>query len=145
MTTTPSTAAPITAHAAAELLAIVVAANGSIDARELAELERLRAFERLRLPRARFLRLADAALEDIGLPLARRRWLGSRERARMLQLQLQVRDRAEQLTVARLAAAVITADGRVTPDERQVYGALLAAWGLSHNMVAHAIMTERMH
>lgn len=143
--TLPSTSSPISAHAAAELLAIVVAANGSIDASELAELERLGAFERLRLPRAKFMRLADAALNDIGLVLSRRRWLGSRERARMLALQLQVRDRAEQLTIARLAAAVITADGRVTPDERQVYGALLSAWGLSHGMVTHAIMTERLH
>jgi tellurite resistance protein len=140
-----SPSSPIATQAAAELLAIVVAANGSIDACELAELERLRAFERLRLTRARFLRMADAALEDIGLTLSRRRWLGARERSRILALQLQVRDRAEQLTVARLAAAVITADGRVTPDERQVYGALLAAWGLSHGMVAHAIMADKVH
>jgi hypothetical protein len=47
--------------------------------------------------------------------------------------------------VCRLSAAVITADGRVTPDERLVCASLLSQWGVSDTLVTHVIMRDRGH
>lgn len=49
-----------------------------------------------------------------------------------------------RLLVCRLSAAVITADGRVTGGERQVYAALLDFWGVKQTSAAHAIMREHL-
>lgn len=129
----------------AMLLAIVVSANGRIDAREVAELERLQAFDRLRVRRDRFLDAAESALEEIGVPLSRTQWLRLSDRSLMMALQLAVVDPGQRLLVCRLSAAVITADGRVTGDERQVYSSLLGHWGVTQTMVAHAIMRDHLH
>lgn len=140
----PSTVSPAV-DAAASLLSIVVSANGRIDPREVAELDRLRAYDRLGIRRERFLALADAALEEIGLALSQTQALRLSDRTRLLGLQLAVADPALRLLVCRLSAAVITADGRVTGDERLVYASLLSLWGLTDTMVAHAIMRDRGH
>jgi hypothetical protein len=63
----------------------------------------------------------------------------------MLALQQAVVDPELRLLVCRLAAAVITADGRVTDDERQIYAWLLGQWGVTQTMVTHAIMRDRWH
>jgi hypothetical protein len=129
----------------AKLLAIVVSANGRIDTRELAELDRLQAFDRLRVPRARFLDAAESALDEIGVPLSRTQWLRFSDRSLMMALQRAVPEPGHRLLVCRLSAAVITADGRVTGDERQVYASLLGHWGVTQTMVAHAIMRDHLH
>lgn len=129
----------------AMLLAIVVSANGRIDAREVVELERLRAFERLGVRRDRFLHAAEAALQEIGLPLSQTQWLRFGDRSRMVDLQQAVSHPGERLLVCRLSAAVITADGKVTGDERQVYASLLSQWGVTQTMVAHTIMRDHLH
>jgi uncharacterized tellurite resistance protein B-like protein len=140
----PSTV-PAAVDAAASLLSIVVSANGRIDPREVAELDRLHAYERLGTRREKLLALADAALEEIGLPLSQSQMLRLSDRSRLLALQLAVADPALRLLVCRLSAAVITADGRVTGDERCVYASLLSQWGVTHTMVAHAIMRDSRH
>jgi hypothetical protein len=127
------------------LLAIVVSANGRIDAREVAELERLQAFDRLGVKRDRFLGAAESALEEIGVPLSQTQWLRLRDRSLLMTLQRAVVDPGHRLLVCRLSAAVITADGRVTGDERQVYASLLGHWGVTQTMVAHAIMQDHLH
>jgi hypothetical protein len=137
----PSTV-PTACDAAASLLAIVVSANGRIDIREVAELDRLRAYRRLGVQRESFLTLADAALEEIGLALSESQWLRLSDRSRLLALQQAVVDPRLRLLVCRLSAAVITADGRVTGDERLVYGSLQSQWGVTDAMVARAIMQE---
>lgn len=48
--------------------------------------------------------------------------------SRLLALQEAVVDPGLRLLVYRLSAAVITADGRVTTDERLVYKSLLSQW-----------------
>lgn len=133
---------PASSNAAASLVALVVSANGCIDPREVAELDRLHAFGRLDISRPRFLRLAEAALEEIGEELNRTHWLRLSHHSRLLDLQLAVRDPDLRLMVCRLAAAVITADGRVTGGERLVYSSLLGYWGISQDMVTHAIMCD---
>jgi hypothetical protein len=142
--TLPSTAIR-PSDAAATLLAIVVSANGRVDPREVAELDRLRAYERLGVQRQDFLELAEAAVEEIGRPLSRTHWLRSSDQSRMLALQQAVEDRELRLLVCRLSAAAITADGCVTGDERQVYASLLGQWALTQSMVAHAIMRDQCH
>ena len=145
MTSTPTTTARAASDAAAMLLAIVVSANGQVDPREVAELERLGAFERLGISRHDFHGRAEAALEEIGRPLSRTQWLRPSDQSRMLALQQAVHDRALRLLVCRLSAAVITADGRITSGERQVYELLLGQWALTPTMVAHAIMRDQWH
>jgi uncharacterized tellurite resistance protein B-like protein len=131
--------------AAASLLAIVLSANGRIDARELAELDRLRAYERVGIAREDFLALADSALQSIGLPLSRTQGLRRDDRTHLLALQLAVTEPALRLLVCRLASAVIKADGQVTADEQLVYTLLLAQWGVTDTMVAHASMRDFAH
>ncbi|KWT93220.1 MULTISPECIES: hypothetical protein [unclassified Variovorax] len=133
------------ADAAALLLAIVVSANGRIDPREVAALDRLDAYQRLGIHRNDFLTRAESALEEIGRPLSETQWLRSSDRCLMLALQQAVADPGLRLLVCRLSAAVITADGRVTDDERQVYASLLSRWGVTQTMVTHAIMRDRRH
>jgi uncharacterized tellurite resistance protein B-like protein len=144
-TTTPPTTTSAASDAAATLLAIVVSANGQVDPREVAELERLGAYKRLGISRQDFLRRAEAALEEIGRPLSRTQWLRPGDRSRMLALQQEVHDRALRLLVCRLSAAVITADGRVTGGERQVYESLLGQWALTESMVVDAIRNDPWH
>ena len=141
-TATPPTATSAASDAAATLLAIVVSANGEVDPREVAELERLCAFERLGISRHDFLARAEAALEEIGRPLSQTQWLRPSDRSRMLALQQVVHDRALRRLVCRLSAAVITADGRVTSGERQVYESLLGQWALTESMVVDAIRSD---
>jgi hypothetical protein len=131
--------------AAASLVAIVVSANGRIDAREVAELDRLHAFGRMGIERENFMALAESALEEVGLALSRSQSLRLRDRSRLLALQGAVVDPGLRLLVCRLSAAVITADGRVTTDERLVYASMLSQWAVSDMMVAHAIMRDRGH
>ena len=51
----------------------------------------------------------------------------------------------ERLLLCRLAAAVITADGVVSVDERMVYGHVLVRWRISQSMVTQAILHDRPH
>lgn len=131
--------------AAASLLALVVSANGRIDPRELAELDRLQACQRLGISREDFCGRAESALRQTGLHLSQTGWLPFADRARLAELQQAVADPALRLLVCRLSAAAITADGRVTEDERLLYTVLLQRWGLTPAMVAHAIRDDRMH
>jgi hypothetical protein len=48
-----------------------------------------------------------------------------------------------RLLVARLAAGLIVADGRVRAAERRLYLHLLARWGLSERLVTAFILAER--
>jgi hypothetical protein len=144
-TTTATTVTSAASDAAATLLAIVVSANGRVDPRAVAELDRLGACERLGIRRQDFLSLADAALEEIGRPLSRAQWLRPSDRSRMLALQQAVHDRALRLLVCRLSAAAITADGSVSGGERQVYESLLGQWALTESMVVEAIRSDPWH
>ncbi len=125
--------------AAARVLALMVAANGHADPRELQALEELDAFARLGVPRAHFLALVDECLQAVGHGLAECSWLRARDQAYVDRLLDAVVDPEERLTVCRLAAAALTADGQVTGDERLVFDHALARWRISRSRVTEAI------
>ena len=137
-----------TAHAAeapAGVLAMMVAANGRIDERELRVLDELDAFRRIGVSRDRFVELARACLKDVGASLCEKSWLRASDVLYLDRLLDEVRDPNQRLLVCRLAAAAITADGRVSPDEQMVYSHALARWRVSQTMVSHAILNDRTH
>ena len=130
------------AAAAARVVALFVAANGRADPREIAILDELGAFERLGVTRERFLDLVDECLEQVGYGLSGCSWLHERDQNYVDGLLDEVADPADRLSVCRLGAAILTADGRVTGDERLIYGHALARWHVSQAQVTQAILDD---
>jgi tellurite resistance protein len=129
-------------EAAASVLALLVAANGRIDPREMQALDALAAFERLGIRRERFLELARGCLDDVGSTLCECSWLRAPAVAYIDALLDRVDDGDRRMLVCRLAAAVITADGRVSGDERLVYSHVLGRWKIPQSSVAQAILHD---
>lgn len=125
--------------AAARVLALLVAANGRADPRELQMLETLGAFERLGLSRARFLALVRDGLQAVGYGLAECSWLRARDEAYVDRLLEAVTEPQERLLVCRLAAAAIAADGQVSHDEHLVFNHVLARWRIDRSMRADPV------
>lgn len=119
---------PATGDAAARALAVIVAANGRIDERELRALDQLDAFRQLGVARQRFVDMAQRCTTDIGAHLSDRSWLRTDHIAYIDELLDAVPDAESRRLVCRLAAAVVAADGQVTHDERLVYDHALARW-----------------
>ena len=124
-------ATPAHAEALANALAMMVAANGRVDERELRSLDQLEAFERIGVRRERFVEFARICVRDIGTQLCERSWLSADHAAYINALFGVVPADESRVLVCRLAAAVITADGLVTHDERLVYEHALARWRIS--------------
>lgn len=125
-------------EAAASVLALIVAANGRIDPRELQTLDELRAFDRLGVGRDRFLELARACLDDVGSTLCECSWLRAPDAAYIDAMLDRVDDPASRMLICRLAEAAITADGSISMDERLVYAHVLGRWRISQSMVMQA-------
>ena len=136
---------PLRSEAPARVLALMVAANGRFDPNELNTLEELDAFGRLGVPRARFEMLVDDCLKTVGHHLGDCSWLRAPDQVYIDRLLDAVNDPKERLLLCRLAAAVITADGRVSSDERLVYEHALTRWHVSAAMVAQAIREDALH
>lgn len=130
------------AEPSAQLLALLVSADGCFDDSALRRLDELRAFDQLGVRRAHFVRLVRDSLRHDPSPHADDLWLRSSEWAHVEQLMAGITDPAERLQLCRLAAAVIPADGRITGDERTVYRHMLARWGIDDRMVAQAILHD---
>lgn len=128
--------------AAAHALALMVAANGRADPRELQALEELDAFRRLGVPRSRFEALVHECLHEVGYGLAGSSWLHARDQACVDRLLDAVVEPQERLLVCRLAAAALTADGQVSWDERLVFDHALARWHVSRAMLTQAILHD---
>ena len=128
------------ADASARVLALMVAANGHIDPRELQALDELEAFACLGVSRARFVALARDCLQEVGSGLEEYSWLRARDMAYVDQLLDAVPDAQQRLLVCRLAAAAVTADGRVSGGERLLYDHVLARWRINRSMVTEAIL-----
>lgn len=126
--------------ASARVLALMVAANGHIDPRELDALEELDAFALLGVPRPRFTALARDCLQEVGIGLSECSWLRARDLAYVDHLLEAVADPKERLLLCRLAAAVMTADGHVSSGERLVYDHVLGRWHINRSMVTEAIL-----
>ncbi|MCK6424971.1 MAG: hypothetical protein L6Q75_07740 [Burkholderiaceae bacterium] len=124
--------------AALQLLAHVLAANGRVDACEVAELDRLGAWARLGIARDRLLRRAQR-LAGLGGQLLRASRAGLRGLPERLASRLHaIEAPADRLLLCRLALATVRADGRVSADERLVLDTLLHGWRISPMLVAHA-------
>ncbi|MDO9094004.1 MAG: hypothetical protein Q7U99_15370 [Rubrivivax sp.] len=104
-------------EAAASVLALIVAANGRIDPRELQTLDELRAFDRLGVRRDRFLELARACLDDVGSTLCECSWLRAPDATHIDAMLVRVDDPACRMLICGLAEAAITADGCISMDE----------------------------
>ncbi len=131
------------AEVGARALAMIVAADGCIDERELRALDELDAFRRLGVSRNRFVDLAWTCLSEVGSGLCERSWLSAEDLDYIDALLDAVPDPEQRLLVCRLAAAVVTADGRVTHDERLVYDHTLARWRIGHGQVSQAILRDQ--
>jgi tellurite resistance protein len=129
-------------EAAASVLALMVAANGRIDPGEMQTLEALQAFEHLGIRRERFLELARGCLDDVGSTLCECSWLRAPAVVYIDALLDRVDDTARRMLVCRLAAAVITADGCISGDERMVYSHVLGRWQVSQSRVTQAILHD---
>jgi hypothetical protein len=125
---------------AAQVLALIVAAKGRVEEPELNRLEELRAYRRLGVSRQQFIGLARGSLEKTR-PSAG--GAGATQPVGLGQVLDCVTDPQERLLVCRLAAAAITADGRVTPHERSVYERTLVHWHISQQAVCRAIHQDR--
>lgn len=132
-----------TSLAAAQVLAMVVAANGRVDPKEVAVLDRLEAFARLGIGRDDFLALARQCIQAMDDGLVDRSWLRPEAMTYLFSAVDAVHDPQQRLLVCRLAAAVMTADGTICPTERQVYRHALVRWQIAEDMVSHAILHDR--
>jgi hypothetical protein len=135
---------PAPDEALAHALAMIVAANGRIDARELSALDELHAFRRVGVSRERFVDIARSCVADVGVHLCDRSWLCADHLTYIDALLDAVPGTNDRMLVCRLAAAVITADGRVTHDERLVYDHALARWRINQSDVTQAILDDRV-
>jgi uncharacterized tellurite resistance protein B-like protein len=132
-------------EAAAVVLALMVAADGRIDPRELQTLDALQAFERVGVRRERFVELADQCIDAFVPALGEYPLLRLSALAGVNTLLDRVDEPAQRLLVCRLAAAAITADGRISADERVVYNHMLGRWRISQSMVTQAILQDAVH
>ncbi len=134
---------PAASEAPAHALAMIVAANGHIDERELGVLDQLDAFRRVGVSRERFVDMARSCVADVGVHLSERSWLCADHMAYVDALLDAVPNPDDRMLVCRLAAAVVTADGRVTHDERLVYDHALARWRILPSQVTQAILHDQ--
>ena len=132
---------PDTPEAMARLVALFVVSDARVDGEEIDTLQRIGAFERLGITRERFLAVAGEFSLDLGGPYG---WMRLADLQVVDRLLAEVRDPAMRLRVARLAAAVITANGRIDESERVVFDHMLARWGLTRRRVAQAIREDRV-
>ncbi len=137
---TPDTDSP---EALARVLALVLVADTTLSPEELQALDELAVCDRIGLPQPAFMAIAQG-FEAL---LAQRP--GSPDLLRLPDPLLidrvldGVHNPGLRLLVARLAAGLIVADGRVRGVERRLYLHLLSRWGLSEWLVAEAIRAER--
>jgi uncharacterized tellurite resistance protein B-like protein len=127
-------------EALAHVLAMVVAANGRIDERELSALDRLDAFRRVGVSRSRFVDLAGLCVAEVGAHLCDRSWLCGEHMSYFNTLLDAVSAKEDRMLLCRLAAAVITADGSVTHDERLIFDHALARWRVNQPEVVQAML-----
>jgi uncharacterized membrane protein YebE (DUF533 family) len=127
----------------ARILAMLVSANGSIDDTELKMLDSLDAWRRIGIDRKRFVELAQNILEELGEDLSGRGWLSFHDTDVLDPLLDEVHDPAQRLMMCRLAAAAITADGKISAAERAVYDHVLGYWHVTQTMVTQAILHDR--
>jgi hypothetical protein len=127
----------------ARVLALVLIADTELGPEELLALDELSVCDRIGIPRKEFMDIS----RDYGAQLAQR--MGPKDSLRLSdptlvdELLAGVSNYGLRLLVARLAAGLIVADGRVSGTERRLYLHMLSRWGLSERLVTEAIRAER--
>jgi hypothetical protein len=130
-------------QAMARVLALVLIADTELGPEELLALDELSVCDRIGIPRKEFMDIS----RDYGAQLAQR--MGPKDSLRLSdptlvdELLAGVSNYGLRLLVARLAAGLIVADGRVSGTERRLYLHMLSRWGLSERLVTEAIRAER--
>ena len=126
-------------------LALLTAANARVDKLELERLDKLDAYQRVGVSRARFLELAQACRDEVGEKLVGHSWMSAGKIGRIDRILDAVHDEQLRLLVCRLAAAAITADGCVCDAERIVFDHMLGRWHVNRSMVTEAIRTDPLN
>jgi uncharacterized tellurite resistance protein B-like protein len=132
-----------TREAPAHVLALMMAADGRADPREVEALADEQAFRRLGVTPQRFAELAREYEVTAGAEMRSHNYLHLSDIEQLDALLDQVKDTHQRLLVCALAARVITADGSIRDIERMVFDHMLARWGLTRSMVSRAILHER--
>ena len=132
-------------EAPAHVLAMMVAAHGRVDERELRALDDLEAFRQLGVGRQRFVDIARACVRDLGTGLCERSWLSTEDLHYVDALLDAVPDPDQRLMVCRFGAAAIAADGGVTDDERLVYDHVRAHWRIRSDQLPQAMLVDQHH
>jgi uncharacterized tellurite resistance protein B-like protein len=131
--------------AAAQVLALLVAANGRVDMAEIDRLQALQSFARLGVDRDSFVQWAQRCVEDIGAGLCERSWLGTSELLYADALLDAVHNPELRLLVCGLCAGTIAADGVINRDERLLYSHALARWHIQPQEVSQGIHEDLVH
>lgn len=130
-------------EALARVLAMMIVTDAELDPRELDMLEELDAFGRIGIEREGFRATAQQYCAELGARMGDRAWLQLSDVMLIDEILRPVQGAAQRLLVARLCAAIITADGRVHDIERLVFDHMLARWGLTRAAVSRAILADR--
>ncbi len=126
------------ADAPAQVLALILSADGSVTERALGLLDDLRAFDLLGVSRTRFIELARDCSCRIAPGLCERSWLSDEDIVQIEALVDAVRRPDDRLLVCRLAAAAMEDDALVTHGARLVFGHALAHWRIDRETLAQA-------
>lgn len=130
-------------EAAAQVLALILSADGAVHGRALGLLGDLGAFRLLRVSRDRFVELARDCNCKIAAGLCERSWLSDEDIAQVEALLDAVGQPQDRLLVCRLAAAAMEDDGLVTHGARLVFDHALAHWRIDQSMLPQASRKAR--
>ena len=132
-------------ESAARVLASLMAAENDGEASKTKVLDDLDAWRRIGVSRSRFLRLVRDCHARLDERQHESPWMPLSELLQFDRALDSVDDPELRLMVCRLAASLITADGRVSDAERVLYDHTLARWHISTSQVTQAILHDRLH
>jgi hypothetical protein len=126
-------------RAKARLIVLALLADGDLDEREIAVLDRRRAFGDLGIARHDFIQVLYDFCGDVAgqLPLGRGGYRLTPET--LVGLFGEVADRAARDTLVQLIAAVIGSDGRLSEAEKNLLRCALTTWGPPAGACASAL------
>jgi hypothetical protein len=130
-------------EAPAQVLALILSADGSVSERALGLLGDFGAFGLLGVSRRRFVELARDCSCKIDPGLCERSWLSDEDIACTEALLDAVRQPDDRILVCRLAAAAMEDDGLVTHGARLVFDHALAHWRIDPRTLPQASSKAR--
>lgn len=138
-------ATPDSPEALARVLVVMLLADCEVDEREIDMLDQLDAFNRIGLSRQQFMRVARDHCAALQQRMGQAGNLLHNDPSVVDELLAGVRDPVKRLLVSRLAAALLTADGKVHDVERVAYDHMLARWSLTRADVQADIRRDPVH